>query len=92
MQTKPLQKGDVVYCLAGRDCGRYFAVVGVAEDGLLLIADGKHRKIRSPKKKKEMHLQPTGCGIEGYAEREKAFGISDSFLSKALRPYYGKLI
>lgn len=86
MQKDPVQIGEIVYCLKGRDSGRYFAVVKV-EQGFCYLADGKHRKICSPKKKKEKHLQPTGCRIEGYAEREKAFGISNPFLSKALRPY-----
>lgn len=50
---------DVVIAERGRDAGRRFFVVGF--DGeLLLIADGKTRRLESPKRKKLKHLNPTG--------------------------------
>lgn len=43
---------------AGRDKGRFFAVVGV--DGeYALLADGMLRKLEKPKRKKLRHLQAT---------------------------------
>lgn len=42
-----IQKGRIVKASAGRDGGRYFAVVG-EKDGFILIADGKTRKLSSP--------------------------------------------
>lgn len=51
--------GHFVVSLAGRDKGCICAVVGNAEDeGYVLIADGKVRKVESPKKKKLKHLKP----------------------------------
>ncbi|MBQ0109339.1 MAG: RNA-binding protein [Clostridiales bacterium] len=50
--------GHLRVSLAGRDKGRVCAVVGVAdEENFVLIADGKMRKVESPKKKKLKHLK-----------------------------------
>ena len=49
--------GDIVLALAGRDEGRKFAVVAVADENYVLIADGKSRRADKPKKKKIKHLK-----------------------------------
>ena len=54
--------GHLVVSLAGRDKGCVCAVVGKADDeGYVLIADGRIRKIETPKKKKLKHLKPIDC-------------------------------
>ena len=51
--------GQLVVSLAGRDKGCICAVVGMSDDeGFVLIADGKVRKVEKPKKKKLKHLKP----------------------------------
>ncbi len=63
--------GLIVYAAAGRDKGRYFAVVG--EEGTrVLIADGKSRKLQSPKKKNIIHLRLTGqkAELEGMTDKK----------------------
>ena len=51
--------GHLVVSLAGRDKGCICAVVGTSdEEGFVLIADGKVRKVEKPKKKKLKHLKP----------------------------------
>ena len=50
----------VVVSLRGHDKGGIFAVVGFAEEGRVLIADGKIRRIEKPKKKKLKHLRAIG--------------------------------
>ncbi len=51
--------GHLVVSLAGRDKGCICAVVGMTDDdGYVLIADGKIRKVETPKKKKLKHLKP----------------------------------
>ncbi len=42
---------------AGRDKGMLFLVVGISEDGFLLLADGKLRRTELPKKKKLKHVE-----------------------------------
>lgn len=49
--------GMVVRSVAGRDKGRLHVVIA-ADDEFALIADGKWRKIQSPKRKKLKHIQP----------------------------------
>ena len=51
-----LTLGQVVFSKAGRDTGRKFVIVGIADDEHVLIADGDLRKIENPKKKKFKHL------------------------------------
>lgn len=48
--------GRVVIATAGRDKGKIFSIVKICDDGHVFIADGKIRKIHSPKKKKMKHL------------------------------------
>lgn len=51
--------GQLVVSLAGRDKGCICAIVGESdEEGFVLIADGRVRKVEKPKKKKLKHLKP----------------------------------
>ena len=52
-----LQIGDIVYSRAGRDQGRYFLVIGLVDEQYVLIADGKLRRLETPKRKKVKHLR-----------------------------------
>lgn len=49
--------GHFAVSLAGKDTGRVFVITGVCEDGRLLLADGRQRKVENPKQKKKKHLQ-----------------------------------
>ena len=50
-----IAKSDIVRSDAGRDKGKLFAVLAV-EGEYLLLADGKSRKVESPKRKKRRHV------------------------------------
>ena len=51
--------GWIVQATAGRDKEGIFCVVGVdREQGFLLLADGKSRKLERPKRKNPRHLHP----------------------------------
>ena len=52
-----LHIGDIVYSRAGRDQGRYFLVIGLVDEQYVLIADGKLRRLETPKRKKVKHLR-----------------------------------
>ena len=61
--------GQLVVSLAGRDKGCICAVVGESDDeGFVLIADGKVRKVERPKKKKLKHLKPIDWLPDGEAK------------------------
>lgn len=51
-----ISKADIVVSLAGRDQGKLFYVIAV-DDQYAMIADGKGRKLETPKRKKRKHLQ-----------------------------------
>ena len=45
-------KGKAVLVTAGKGKGEAFIVVGKTEDGMLLLANGRNRRVDKPKKKK----------------------------------------
>ena len=49
-------KSDIIVSLAGRDKGQLFFVVDT-EEQYVLIADGKGRRLETPKRKKRKHIQ-----------------------------------
>lgn len=49
-------KSNIVRSCAGRDKGKLFVVLAV-EGEYLLLADGKSRKLESPKRKKRRHVR-----------------------------------
>ena len=72
-----MEIGTVVISSAGHDGGGWFVVAG-ADGGLVYIADGKERKLISPKKKNIRHVRATGSSIE-------LSGLTDKGLRRALR-------
>lgn len=76
-----LQKGSVVMASAGRDRGGLFVVTDVQE-GYCCIADGKSRKLLSPKRKNIKHIRMTNSMID-------LNEITDKKLRTILREYCG---
>ena len=52
-------RGQIMRSLKGHDKGD-FQVVLKTDGPYAYMADGKRRKVEAPKKKKRMHLAPTG--------------------------------
>jgi len=74
-------KSDIVTSIAGRDKGNYFFVVDT--DGeYVLIADGKCRKLETPKRKKQKHLILAARAESGVMN---SFEIHDNVLNSELR-------
>lgn len=77
--------GMIATSRAGRDKGRIFAVVGIADEGSVYVADGDTRRLEKPKKKKLKHLAFQGARIpleEALSSKDK--GAADAMLRKAL--------
>ena len=51
-----IEKSDIIISLAGHDAGKLFFVVDTYEQ-FVWIADGRGRKLESPKRKKRKHIQ-----------------------------------
>lgn len=58
-----IKQGSVVKSIAGHDSDRFYAVVRLEGD-FAYIADGKVRKLESPKKKRLKHLAPTKSEVD----------------------------
>ena len=74
--------GQLFISLAGRDKDMICTVVGISDDeGYVLIADGKIRKVENPKKKKLKHLKPIDH------ERLTAEKLTNRFIREAINEY-----
>lgn len=54
---KPVQIGQLIKVLRGKDEERYAIVIEVLDERFVKIADGKKRKFDEPKKKNVLHLE-----------------------------------
>lgn len=82
-----IAKSDIVRSDAGRDKGKLFAVLAV-EGEYLLLADGKSRKVESPKRKKRRHVLFVASDDSRLSEKIRSEGkITNSELRRALAAY-----
>lgn len=83
-----MEVGQIVYSKAGRDSGRYYAVVEVVDSDRVRIADGDLRRIKKAKLKNVKHLGTDGDMLPKIA-RKLADGaqVFDTELFSALRVY-----
>ena len=65
--------GQIVVSKCGRDSGLTLVVIGVCEEEFLFVADGRHRKVEKPKKKRLKHLKYTGL----YSEKLRSMLLSN---------------
>ena len=82
-----IRRGDVVRSLAGHDKGTLFCVVDTQGD-FLLLADGKERKLNSPKRKRIKHVQRAGSSDHPVFLRLKAGEpVGDNEVRRALAAF-----
>ncbi len=65
--------GEIVYATAGRDKGKCFLIISEEKD-YVYLADGKQRKVGTPKKKKVKHITATGFVDDFIANRLNTVG------------------
>lgn len=53
------ERAQIVRSRKGHDAGRLFCVMDV-QDGFLLLADGKERRVTAPKRKNAKHVESAG--------------------------------
>ncbi len=71
-----LEKGTVVYSLAGHDKGN-FQVVVEFDDKYAKVCDGKYRPLERPKKKKLIHIKITNTVLnENSLKTNKSIRVS----------------
>jgi len=70
--------GQIVRAKAGRDKNGFFIIVGL-EGKFAYIVNGKNRKIEAPKKKKLIHLAPTGAVVQNFNTNREVIRILSKF-------------
>ena len=76
-----LSKADMIVSLAGRDKGQIFFVVDTDEE-YVYLADGKGRRLESPKRKKRRHVRKLPLQESRVAEKIRN---GDKVLNSELR-------
>lgn len=84
--------GSIVYSKAGHDAGRFYIVVEIVDDTYVKIADGKLRRVESPKLKKAKHLEARSVVATGI-NRKLLEGeqVIDAEIRRALHAYNGSI-
>ena len=86
-----IAKSNIVRSDAGRDKGKLFDVLAV-EGEYLLLADGKSRKVESPKRKKRRHVLFVAEDASRLSEKIKGEErITNSELRRTLAAYRGEV-
>ena len=70
---------NIVRSVAGRDQGKLFIVLAV-EGEYLLLADGKSRKVESPKRKKRRHVLFVAADENRLSEKIRGFLFHSAFI------------
>ena len=84
-----IAKSNIVRSIAGRDAGSLFFVLATEGD-FLLLADGKRRRLESPKRKRARHVQLVAESGSAVAEKIRSSEkITNSELRKAIAAYGG---
>ena len=82
-----IAKSNIVRSGAGRDKGKLFVVLAV-EGEYLLLADGKGRKVESPKRKKRRHVLFVAADENRLSDKIKSGEkITNSELRRTLAGY-----
>ena len=76
-----IEKSDIIISLAGRDQGQIFFVVDTDEQ-YVWIADGRGRKLESPKRKNRRHIRKLPQTDSRVAEKIRS---GDKVLNSELR-------
>ena len=84
-----IAESNIVKATAGRDAGKFFFVLAVQGD-FLLLADGKHRRVENPKRKRQKHVALEGESHSLVAEKIRSGEkITNSELRKAIAAISG---
>ena len=83
------EAGQIVRSAAGHDKGLLFCVVGKDQE-LLLLANGKERKLSAPKRKKASHVEWLGALDQKTLQKlNDGESVSDRELRMALAAFKG---
>ena len=85
MKAKPTEPGRLVISTQGHDAGRWYAIVSVLDERMVLLADGDTRRLAKPKKKQVKHLRALPLMIQVEGRGASGGPVADSDIRKALK-------
>ena len=87
MKARPTEPGRVVISTQGHDEGRWYAILSVLDERMVLVVDGDTRKLEKPKKKqvKHLHALPLSIQVEGIGA--SGGPLADSDIRKAIKTH-----
>ncbi len=78
------ERAQIVRSRRGHDAGRLFCVMDT-EEGFLLLADGKERRVSAPKRKNVKHVEAVGAWDHPTIEKvRKGLPVRDKELRQVL--------
>lgn len=81
------RQGDIVRSLQGHDAGKLHYVLKAEED-FLRLADGKHRRVEAPKRKRRKHVRSEGVWTHPVTARiQEGAPVLDSEIRRALAAF-----
>jgi ribosomal protein L14E/L6E/L27E len=86
-----LKVGQLVCSTLGRDKGKIYLVIGTTDANRVLVADGKVRTFKNPKKKNIKHLQQVAPTSEEIAKQINEKQINDSDIDKLIAEHKDEL-
>ena len=85
MKARPTEPGRVVISTQGHDAGRWYAIMSVLDERMVLLVDGDTRKLAKPKKKQVKHLRALPLMIQVEGQGASGGPLADSDIRKALK-------
>ena len=85
MKARPTELGRVVISTQGHDEGRWYAILSVLDERMVLLVDGDTRKLAKPKKKQVKHLRALPLTIQVEGKGASGGPLADSDIRKALK-------
>ena len=88
MISDSVKLGALVKALAGRDCCEIFVITGIIDNQYVLIANGKNRTVKKPKKKKIKHLEFLNVVDDSIEEKLNKKRLLDADIRKSIKLFY----
>ncbi|AIF50146.1 MULTISPECIES: KOW domain-containing RNA-binding protein [unclassified Pelosinus] len=89
MSVVNISMGQLVTSVAGRDQMQVYLVVGIKNNKILSLVNGRERKIANPKQKNIRHVNVLKSIAKGLAEKlQSGMKITDEEIRQAIQVLY----
>ncbi len=89
MSVVNISMGQLVTSIAGRDEMQVYLVIGIKDNNLLLLANGRDRKMANPKRKNIRHVNVLKSIAKGMAAKlQSGKKVTDEELRQTIQVLY----